>query len=153
MKKGELKIRLKLLKMTLKSFLEELDYNNKHLNRYKEDEDIPLVFEYALLYLEQVRVTESISDVLKGHKKILSLLVKKNEPQEPKIDDMCLFWNKNSEVLLLAPLGKIEDLYYPKSRVKRGYQFCEKFVGNIPKKFYVKFFSITSKTMKGFPDA
>lgn len=148
MTKIELKERLKLLGKPLAVFLRELNYNPNHLKRYRDDKIIPTVLIYALFLLEKDEAYNKLQATLDGHKKILSILVKK-EKNTLKLGDMAFFWNKNSDSLLLTTYSHFENgFYFTKSKVKKGFKFAEKFTGEVPTKFHVKFYSSKLAVMK-----
>lgn len=140
MRKKELKLRLKIMKISIQDFLLEIGYNPKHLSRYKDDEEIPNNFQYALMYIEERSSKNKLLSILEEHKEALPFLKKqKNSPI--KTGDNCYFWNKNSQFLVWGQLEKVENnSYFPKGS-KESFQFIEKSLHEFPKKFFIKFFS------------
>lgn len=148
MLKKELKEKLTLLKKPLEAFLTDLNYNPKHLKRYKDADVIPNIFFYAVENLEKDIMINELKVALDYHKKIISLNVKKGK-QILNQGSLAYFWDKNSQSIFLAPFEKKEyGLYYPKGRVYKGYHFAEKFTGAIPEKFNVKYFSFKTQVLK-----
>jgi hypothetical protein len=137
--KHELKIRLKIIGLSLSSFLEEIGYNRYHLGRYKEDVVIPNHFKFALLYLEEKANREKMVEVLDEYKKVSSQM--SEDEHEKKVGENCIFWNKNSDFLLVGELEKKIGEKFKMKGHSNPFDFAEKYIGVTPKKFFVQYFS------------
>lgn len=137
--KRELKIRLEIIGMNLTQFLEELEYNSKHLSRYKLNSLIPYHFYIALLYFEESRSKEKLFEIIDEYKKISLQTIEDEEIKE--VGENCFFWDKNAKFLVVGEFEEKTDLGYKIKGSNHNFDFISKFVGMTPRKFFVQHFS------------
>lgn len=137
--KKELKIRLEIIGMNLTQFLEELEYNPKHLSRYKLDSFIPYHFYIALLYFEENKSKEKLFEIIDEYKKISLQTIEDETIKE--VGENCFFWDKNAKFLVVGELEEKTDSGFKIKDCNHNFDFISKFVGMTPRKFFVQHFS------------